>query len=1025
MKELDKKFLLLGIALVIFGVCAKGVTIGGSCSSISNQCDLSLKELELCNDSAETHSYLINVEGEKAAWFNVIPDQVTLQPEECRQLRVYIIAECYAEPGEYQVDVVVRDDSIESITCFFELRQGHRVDIGITPVQQTATQCEEKSYDIVLTNNSTIANQKTERVQLRIDGLPGEWYELEESEVLVSKGSPEKIGMSVRAPCDAEFGQYEFEVEALLVNPDFMDSDSASYILTQGQEISVDVERGYDACIEEETSYSVSVTNLGKLDDRIQLELDSPDWVKLDRYELGLEKGETKNIELIFEENSAEVEKYPVSIGVKSLLYEYETTENFDVYLSDCYNLVVKKVEGDAVVCVEESPKYIFEIKNNAVKDVDVDITIAGIGAELSDSSLLIKPNETKKIEAIFDVQGLAREASVSQREVAIEIVMDSSGSMIEKVNGNRKIEAAKNAIVYFVNNITEVDLGLRVFGQEEGCASSELLVPISRLSIAEITDKVEIFSPNGMTPLADTLEESIGDFPEGKEKAIILVSDGKETCGGDLKEVAEKLSGKGIAVYAIGFDIDENGKAQLTLIADTTNGMYFDAKDSEELSGVFKQITKELDITAAKTGEKSFSLNLSSDKFNYSEGYELSIEDCYNIAVIPPALNLCKGVQGDEFIGVSNLGTKSQLIELEIEPSWIQGRKTIKLEGNSSELIPIKINTPLDATEEEITVRATSEKATYRESKPINYLSSGSCFGVDLILLETEMDAWACEGKTKTLIVENKGVTKQRVSFSADVMWVYFDQKEVQLEKGERKEVYFLISPPLDLPEGATYVTISILTDYGFASEATIKLNVFGTEPGLEPVDLRVNDINVTKVIEEMAVDVEVEFYLRNDSNRTMNVFSIEPLDFNAVFDIAEPVIKKQEKGKVTMYLDLPEGYDSETVIVPIKVKTDEGTFIRNIEISLPREEEEAEVVEEEIPVGAGFAGLLTFENTKNAVILLLLSIVIGLIIYSILKATEAPEEPKAKEVSLGEITERPKKPKTKKAKKKAKKRK
>lgn len=1019
---LEKRYIICGIFLILFGIFTNAATLEGNCSTVTNQCDLSIKELELCNNSGSTETYQVRVEGEVANWVNVIPSNVTLSPGECKQLRIYTISNCYAEPGTYSVDIVVSNDSAEKVGCEIEITQGHYVEVGVEPAEQIATQCEAKSYDIILYNNSTVQHQQTEKVYIEIDGLPESWYTLEEDTVLVSKDEPEIVELTVQPPCDAALGEYVFEVETSLINPTFVNSATAIHVISQGQEFLIDTKESYEACLEEETQREISITNLGKMDDEVELELQGPVWVRLSDYDLVMESGETKDIALIFATTADSEGSYGVTITVVSKNFDYETSGEFEVNLKDCYGVEIEKLQGAVSVCAEDSPEYIFRLTNNRTKDIDVDISISGIDADLSTDFLSLSPGEGAEIEVELDVSNIISETSVTKRDVAIEIIMDTSGSMMERVNGERKIDAAKEAITFFANNITEVNLGLRVFGQEEGCAESELLVPISQLNIAEITESVGEFTPIGLTPIAASLEDAINDFKGGKEKNIILVSDGKETCEGNLESVANRLASEGITVYTVGFDIDEKGKEQLEMIASETDGMYFDAGNSDELLEVFQQITRELDIVPGGKGEKLFSLNLQSDKFSYSEDFTIEISDCYNAVLSVPAVNLCRGVSSADFLGINNLGTRSQTFEISIEPEWIEFEADAELNGNSEVLIPITLNVPLDATEEYITVRAVSKQLELVESKPINYLSDASCYGIDLIILNYELDAAACEGKTQTLILENRGMTEQVVSLSADKEWVYFDEETVEVGKGERRGVYFLISPPLDLTEEESLITIIAESDFGFKTEATIKINIVGPGFGIEPVEVEITDVNLTKVIEAMAVDVEVQFELLNDSNRTMHIFSVEALNYNAAFEVENTTLGKLEKTKVKMLLDLPEDYTKEEVEVSISVKTDEGTFTRIIKFTMPSAEqpEEEEVVEvtETVPVGVG---LFTLENARNGAILILLVIVIGLIVYSILKATEATK-PWKRKPSLEEEVEKIKKPRKKSKRKKKK---
>ncbi|MBU0662164.1 VWA domain-containing protein [Candidatus Micrarchaeota archaeon] len=510
---MDRRIILLGIMLILFGSVVKAASLSGSCSSTNVQCELSLNDLKLCNDSGKTHTYHTSAQGEFGKWITVIPGDVTLSPGECRELRVYTIAECYAEPGTYHAQVVVTNDISAKVDCTINIEQGHFVDVKITPKEQHATQCEAKEYDVTLTNRSTVSNQKREDIRLEINGLTGGWFTLGKTEFGVYKGTPEHTSLRVQAPCDAELGSYEFDAVAYLKNPKFFSADNAAYILGQGQNFEIDAQNEYTACIEEATEGSLTITNTGKLNDDVMLEFSGPDWAGISTNRLALDIGESREITLDFRETNAQPGVYEASIIAKSENFDYVSTRNFEIELKDCYNLVLEKISGEKGVCAEDNVNYKFRLTNNAEKTVDATLNLSGISATLSKAKVSLTPGQSTTIDASLDVLGEESGATVNQRDVAIDILMDTSGSMVEKVNGHNKMDAAKNAISSFVNNIADVELGLRVFGQGKDCEDSELLAQVSGGNISEIAEAIEGMKPRGKTPVAQALNMAVADL--------------------------------------------------------------------------------------------------------------------------------------------------------------------------------------------------------------------------------------------------------------------------------------------------------------------------------------------------------------------------------------------------------------------------------------------------------------------------------------------------------------------------------
>ena len=102
--------------------------------------------------------------------------------------------------------------------------------------------------------------------------------------------------------------------------------------------------------------------------------------------------------------------------------------------------------------------------------------------------------------------------------------------------------------------------------------------------------DAVDAAKAQGYTPIAYSLGQAANDFPaDAKERVIVLVSDGKETCQGDPVVAAKALAAKGITVHTVGFIVDTAARGQLQAIAQATGGTYFDAPVGPELPDTLK----------------------------------------------------------------------------------------------------------------------------------------------------------------------------------------------------------------------------------------------------------------------------------------------------------------------------------------------------------------------------------------------------------------------------------------------------
>jgi hypothetical protein len=108
--------------------------------------------------------------------------------------------------------------------------------------------------------------------------------------------------------------------------------------------------------------------------------------------------------------------------------------------------------------------------------------------------------------------------------------------------------------------------------------------------STAAIVAAVDGARAQGYTPIAYSLGQAANDFASGaKERVIVLVSDGKETCWGDPVLAARALAAKGITIHTVGFVVDSAARGQLQAIARATGGTYFDAPVGPELPDMLR----------------------------------------------------------------------------------------------------------------------------------------------------------------------------------------------------------------------------------------------------------------------------------------------------------------------------------------------------------------------------------------------------------------------------------------------------
>ena len=210
--------------------------------------------------------------------------------------------------------------------------------------------------------------------------------------------------------------------------------------------------------------------------------------------------------------------------------------------------------------------------------------------------------------------QALAQTDPATQ--VNVELIMDSSGSMAAQTDdGEPRIDAAKRVLNQVIDAIpvdrAELNVGFRVFGHQgnnteagraESCQSSDLTVPVDGVDPDALREQVANYAPVGWTPIGLSLERAAADFPAASEtvtNAIILVTDGLETCDSDPCAIATALkeSNAAVTVYVVGLGLDEEELRITGCIAENTGGQIVGAQNAGELSAALFTFLEELQV--------------------------------------------------------------------------------------------------------------------------------------------------------------------------------------------------------------------------------------------------------------------------------------------------------------------------------------------------------------------------------------------------------------------------------------------
>lgn len=162
-----------------------------------------------------------------------------------------------------------------------------------------------------------------------------------------------------------------------------------------------------------------------------------------------------------------------------------------------------------------------------------------------------------------------------------IEILIDISGSMNDTLLGKKsKIQLAKEILIEkilpYINGSDNI--GIRLFGGQCGIVGQVENIPNANFFRLKDFILNQIPEPNGNTPLALAIRTAVDNLKNepNAEKEIYLVTDGEDTCGGNIIEAADYAASNGIncKIHIIGIgELSPEAKQQFGYITKTTGG--------------------------------------------------------------------------------------------------------------------------------------------------------------------------------------------------------------------------------------------------------------------------------------------------------------------------------------------------------------------------------------------------------------------------------------------------------------------
>lgn len=147
-------------------------------------------------------------------------------------------------------------------------------------------------------------------------------------------------------------------------------------------------------------------------------------------------------------------------------------------------------------------------------------------------------------------------------RDSRILLLLDGSSSMTLPWSEDQpRFEAASRIILQLMDSLyavnPDIEFGLRVYGhqsaaRQNNCYDTRMEVMFSKDNLTQMGLRLDALRPRGVSPIAYSISQAaLRDMEKGKyQYSLILITDGAESCDGNICEVVEFLLSKKISFH-------------------------------------------------------------------------------------------------------------------------------------------------------------------------------------------------------------------------------------------------------------------------------------------------------------------------------------------------------------------------------------------------------------------------------------------------------------------------------------------
>ncbi len=312
------------------------------------------------NTDAQPQNINFNLQGGAKVWSTVVPSGVILGPGEQKVIYTYVTPGKNAVPGIYTLDLVSSGaGQVKTVSHPVTIKSCYGAQLATLDAQKSVCPLELSKFEFELKNSG----QYRETFDLSVEGILKDKVSMSDTAITLDKGQTKKIIAFVTGPEDA--GEFGFTIVAKAKSSSIVESFNAKLQVNPCFDFLVEVERSaYDFCEHTVQEVPIKITNRGTATNDFDLNLNGPEWAKLDNRFLQLKPGESKIVTLVMAPDFGIQGDSTVSLDVAPEKGRLKAVHDFNVNVRKCNAVGVNIIEDKTRVCNGISGSFETVVKN-------------------------------------------------------------------------------------------------------------------------------------------------------------------------------------------------------------------------------------------------------------------------------------------------------------------------------------------------------------------------------------------------------------------------------------------------------------------------------------------------------------------------------------------------------------------------------------------------------------------------------------------------------------------------------------